>query len=158
MYVRHSKELKRELLLNDFINKYTLKVLPHGINLFKGLITALEKGVKVKILWSFEHDNRTLSEKQKNEDFELYKKVDLKVRELLNVSSSPNRLEMRYIYNKIPANYDIFDSKRIIFKIQDLLIPSRILACMNVLDPILAEKLRDRFLSIWTFEAINEKD
>ncbi|MFX0070290.1 MAG: TrmB family transcriptional regulator [Candidatus Hermodarchaeota archaeon] len=158
MYVRHLKELKRELLLNDFVNKYTLKVLQYGRRLFNGIISAVERGVNVKLLWSFEHDERPLSETQKENDFKLYQKVNTKLKELLNLSSLFNGFEMRYIYKKMPANYDIFDRKRIIFKIQDPLIPSRIYTCMNVLDPILAEKLRERFLSVWTFEAINERN
>ena len=63
---------------------------------------------------------------------------------------------MKFIFKRIPTSFDIFDRKRIIFKIQDPLRSSRIFSCMNVIDPILVNQLRDKFLNIWTFEAYNE--
>ncbi len=156
MYLRYAKELKDELLLNDFINIYTLKVLPYGKDLFQTIKEIVEKGVKVKLLWSFEHEERSLSETEKEKDFKLYKKVSFKLGEMFNLKFNFNGFEMKFIFKRIPTSFDIFDRKRIIFKIQDPLRPSRIFSCMNVLDPILANQLRDKFLNIWTFEASNE--
>ena len=156
MYMRHARELKEELLLNDFINEYTLKVLPYGKDLFGTIQDVVEKGVKVKLLWSFEHEERSLSETEKVEDFKLYKKVSFKLGEMFNLKSKFNGFEMKFVFKRIPTSFDIFDGKRIVFKIQDPLRPSRIFSCMNVLDPILAKQLRDKYLSLWTFEANDE--
>jgi len=157
MYMRHYKELQEELLLNDFINENTLKVLPYGRKLFEGIINAVNRGVQVKLLWSFEHDDRPLSENDKEEKLNLYNKIIKKLKEILNVTSVFNsRFEMRFVYKKISTNFDIFDKKRILFKLQNPLQPFQIFACMNVLDQNLAEKLREKYLSIWTFESLNE--
>jgi len=156
MYMRNYNELQEELLLNDFINESTLKILPYGRKLFEGIIQAINRGVQVKLLWSFEHDDRPLTEKEKEEKLNLYNKIVNKLREMLNINSDFNKkFEMRFIYKKIPTNYDLFDKKRIMFKLQNPLQPFQIFACMNVLDQNLAEKLREKYLSIWTFEAIN---
>jgi len=156
MYLRYARELKEELLLNDFINNYTLKVLPYGKDLFETIEEVLKRGVKVKLLWSFEHEERSLSETEKEEDFNLYKKVSFKLGEMFNLKSKFNGFKMKYVFKRIPTSFDIFDGKRIIFKIQDPLRPSRIFSCMNVLDPILANQLREKYLNVWTFEAFND--
>jgi sugar-specific transcriptional regulator TrmB len=156
MYMRYAVELKEELLLNDFINKYTLKVLPYGYELYRTIKEALERGVKVKLLWSFEHEERSLSETEKEKDYNLYKNVSFKLEEMLNLKSNFNGFKMKYVFKRIPTSFDIFDGKRIIFKIQDPLRQSRIFSCMNVLDPILANQLREKYLNVWMFEAFNE--
>ena len=65
--------------------------------------------------------------------------------------------EMRYLYRKIPTYYDIFDNSRVLIKLQNPLIPTQIFACMNVLDPILAQELANKYNNIWLFES-TEKD
>ena len=65
MYVKYYNELQEELLLNDFIDENTIKILPFTKKFFEGIINALNRGVNVKILWSFEHDTRILSEERK---------------------------------------------------------------------------------------------
>ncbi len=153
MYMKHYNELQEELLVNDFINENTIKVLPFGKKLFEGIINALNRGVKVKILWSFEHDTRPLSEERKKRNLEFYGKVVDKLKELYGLSTKNERLEMKFINKKISTNYDIFDKKRLFIKLQNPLKPSQIFACMNVLDPTLAENLREKFNQTWLFEA-----
>ncbi|UCD02428.1 MAG: TrmB family transcriptional regulator [Promethearchaeota archaeon] len=153
MYVKYYNELQEELLVNDFINENTIKVLPFGRKLFEGIINALNRGVNVKILWSFEHDTRPLSDERKKRNLELYGEVLDKLEELYNLSNKIERLEMRFINKRIPTNYDIFDKKRVFIKLQNPLKPSQIFACMNVLDPNLAENLREKFNQTWLFEA-----
>ena len=63
--------------------------------------------------------------------------------------------EMKFIYRRIPTLFDVFDSKRILFKLQNPLEPSRIFAAMNVLDPDLAEELKRMFMNVWLFEAVD---
>ena len=48
MYMRYSRELKEELLLNDFINNYTLKILPYGKDLFGTIKEVLETGDHIR--------------------------------------------------------------------------------------------------------------
>ena len=157
MYVKHYHELQEELLINDFIDENTIKVLPFGKKLFEGIINALNRDVNVKILWSFEHDTRPLSEERKKRNLELYGKVLDKLKELYGLSTKIERLEMKFINKRIPTNYDIFDKKRVFIKLQNPLKPSQIFACMNVLDPNLAENLREKFNQTWLFEANKRK-
>jgi len=153
MYAKHYHELQEELLFNDFIDENTIKVLPFTKKFFVGIINALNRGVNVKILWSFEHDTRPLSEERKKRNLELYGKVLAKLKELYGLSNKIDKLEMKFINKRIPTNYDIFDKKRVFIKLQNPLKPSQIFACMNVLDPNLAEKLREKFNQTWLFEA-----
>lgn len=63
---------------------------------------------------------------------------------------------MKYIFQRSPTYFDIFDKKRIMFKLQNPIKPYQIFACMNVVDPNLANDLREKFLSMWTFDAIED--
>ncbi|MFX1366782.1 MAG: TrmB family transcriptional regulator [Promethearchaeota archaeon] len=153
MYVKHQDEIQEELLVNNFINENTIKVLPFAKDLFEGLYNALNRGVNVKILWSFEYDKRPLLEEQKKSNLDLYDNLCNKLDELYSLSNNIEGLEMKFINKRIPTNYDIFDKKRIFIKLQNPLNPSQIFACMNVFDPNLAEKLRDKFIQTWLFES-----
>jgi sugar-specific transcriptional regulator TrmB len=157
MFVKYYNELQEELLVNDLINENTIKVLPFAKKLFEGIVNALNRGVNVKILWSFEHDTRPLSEEQRKRNLDLYGEVLDKLEELYNLSNKIDRLEMKFINKRIPTNYDIFDKKRVFIKLQNPLKPSQIFACMNVLDPNLAENLREKFNQTWLFEANKRK-
>ncbi len=157
MYVKHYNESQEELLVNDFINENTIKVLPMASSLFNGIYKALNRGVNVKILWSFEHDTRSLSEDRKKRNLALYEEVLNKLEDLYGLSTQIDELEMKFIHKRIPTNYDIFDKKRVFIKLQNPLKPSQIFACMNVLDINLAEKLREKFSQTWLFEAIKRK-
>jgi len=145
-------ELQEELLLNDFINQNTLKVLPYGKNLFEPIKKAVDRGIRTKLLWNFGHDDRPLTEEQKVNDVVIFKKVVKKLEELFGLSTDIPGLEIKFIHKNIPINHDIFDKKRIIFKLQNPLKPAQVFACMNVLDPKLAEELREKFLNLWLFE------
>ena len=71
-----------------------------------------------------------------------------------SISTKMKEFDMKYIYKRFPTYYDIFDSQRVIIKLQNPLQISRIFACMNVLDTTLAEALREMFLNTWLLEAI----
>ncbi|MFX0072528.1 MAG: TrmB family transcriptional regulator [Candidatus Hermodarchaeota archaeon] len=155
LFVKYYNEAKDEMLFNDFINKSTLKILDFGHTLYEPIKNALDRGVSAKFLWSFQHDDRPLSEIQKSHNLNLFKKIVKKHEELFGISSKNHDLEMKYIHKRTPTLYDIFDKKRIIIKLQNPLKPFQIFSCMNVLDPDMAKELRKKFLSIWTFEALN---
>jgi sugar-specific transcriptional regulator TrmB len=157
MYVKYFHELQDELLMIDFINKNTVKILPYGKKLFEGIKRALEHGVRVKILWSFGFDDRPLLDDQKIKNSVLFKQISEKLLDLYNLSTGMHEFEMKFIYKRIPSYYDIFDKKRIIFKLQNPLNPWQIFASMNVLDPTLAKDLREKYYDVWTFEAFDEE-
>ena len=153
LHIKKLDELQEELLMTGFLNKDTITVLPYGKGLFLGLIRALNRGVNLKLLWSFEFDQRPLTETQKAEAFILYQEFQKKLKELFNLSTELEGLEMKFIYRKFPTYYDIFDRKRVFIKLQNPVKSAQIFACLNVLDSNLAKELREKFLAIWSFEA-----
>ncbi len=156
LYIKKFKELQDELLMTGFLNENTLKILPYAKNFYNGIFNALNRGVQIKYLWSFEFDERPLSDEEKNRNILLFNKLISKLRELFNLSTIPNEFELKFIHKRIPTYYDIFDKKLVLVKLQNPLEPQRIFVGMNVLDPDLANALREKFLAMWMFEAIEE--
>jgi len=156
LYKKFCYDTKNELLVNSFINENTIKILPYGKDLFEPYKLALDRGVRLKYLWSFEHDGRPLSNEQKSHDAEIFGKIKQLLEELYHLSVERPNFEMRYINKKTPTYYDISDKERIIFKLQNPLKPYQIFASMHVMDPDLAEKLRQKYLNVWNLEAIEE--
>lgn len=95
-----------------------------------------------------------MSEEQKSRNENLFKKLSKKLKEFFNLSSNINEFEMRYIQKKIPTFYDIFDNNRVLIKLQNPLKPWQIFACLNVLDPVLAYDLTEKYENMWLFDAI----
>ena len=155
VYNKHLKELQEELLMIGFIDNNTIKILPSSKIVFRGIKEAINRGVEVKFLWSFEYDERTLTEEQKAKNKRLYGELSSKLKELFNLSTNTSGFEMKIIHKKIPFYYDIFDRKRIILKLQNPLKLWQIFACINVIDINLAKELRDKFNYIWSFETLN---
>ena len=154
LYIKKSNETKDEILDTGFLNENTFKVLPRARNLYRGIKNALNRGVQVKYLWSFEYDNRTLPEELIKKNFELFNELKVKFENLFNLSCEKNKFEMKFIHRKIPTYYDIFDKKRILIKLQNPLKYYQFFACMDMIDLNLAKELREKFLEIWQFEAI----
>jgi sugar-specific transcriptional regulator TrmB len=154
LYKKFCYDTINEILVNSFINENTLKIIPYGKDLFESYKHALERGVRIKYLWSFEHDERPLSAEQKTHNAELVAQIKQLLEELYDLSVERPNFEMRYIYKKTPTYYDISDRERIIFKLQNPLKPYQIFASMYVMDPNLAEKLRQKYLNVWNLEAI----
>ncbi|MFX1379690.1 MAG: TrmB family transcriptional regulator [Promethearchaeota archaeon] len=157
-YATYINEAQEEIILNEFINKGTLKVIPHAKLIYAPLRNAVDRGVIVKDLWCFEYDTRPLTNEQKKENSEVFQELKKLQDELYGLSTNIHEFNMKYINHKTTTYFDIFDKKRVIFKLQNPLKPYQIFACMNVIDPSLAEELRDKFLSMWTFEALDGKD
>ncbi|NHI94840.1 MAG: TrmB family transcriptional regulator [Candidatus Lokiarchaeota archaeon] len=153
LYSKRFKELQNELLMTGFINEMTPKILKYATPLFEGIKNVLERGVVVKYLWSFEHDERPVANNQIQKYLELYGKIVLKSKEIYNLTPKMQNFEMKFIFKRFPTYFDIFDEKRVIIKLQNPIQPSRILVCLDILDPNLASELKKRFDSIWTFEA-----
>ncbi|HEY0088094.1 MAG TPA: helix-turn-helix domain-containing protein [Candidatus Lokiarchaeia archaeon] len=155
LYRKFCYDLKEELLINGFINQNTSKIIPFGEKFFGPFKEAANRGVKIKFLWSFEHDERPLTIEQKLQDAELFKNIKENLKDMHGLSEENSNFGVKYIYVKTPTYYDVFDKERIIFKLQNPLKSYQIFACINVLDRNLAENLRQKFLNVWTFEALN---
>jgi hypothetical protein len=140
--------------MTGFLNENTLKVLPQAKNFYKGIHIALNRGIQVKYLWSFEFDERSISEEQKAMNEMIFKKLSEKLKNLYNISSKLDKFEMRYIEKRIPTSYDIFDNNRVLIKLRNPLKPWQIFACLNVLDPVLAHELKEKYENMWLFDAI----
>lgn len=154
LYSKTLQEIQEELLITGFINENTLKVLPYGELIYKGIYNALQRGVRIKYLWSFEYDKRPLTEDIIINAKELYSNLLTSLKDLFNLTPEIRGFEMRYIYTRIPSYYDIFDRKRILFKLQDPSKSYEIFSCLNILYPLLAEELRKTFLRVWELEAM----
>ncbi|MFX0029992.1 MAG: TrmB family transcriptional regulator [Candidatus Hermodarchaeota archaeon] len=153
MYVKYINEAKEEIIFNEFINESTIKILPFGKIVYEPLYNAVKRGVKVRDLWSFEYDKRTLSQEEKIQNIEIFKKICEIQEDLYNLSPRLTGFQMKYIFQRTTTYFDIFDKRRVVFKLQNPLKPYQIFASMNVIDPNLAEDLRTKFLQMWRFEA-----
>ncbi|MFW9938342.1 MAG: TrmB family transcriptional regulator [Candidatus Thorarchaeota archaeon] len=153
LYSSTLKEIQEEILMTGFLNESTLKVLPYGDLIYNGLYNALQRGVRIKYLWSFEYDKRPLTEDIIINAKELYSNLKTSLEDLYKLSTEIKGFEMKYIFTRIPSYYDIFDRKRILFKLQDPSKSYEIFSCLNILYPHLAEELRKTFLRVWEIEA-----
>jgi sugar-specific transcriptional regulator TrmB len=137
-----------ELLLTGFINKRTLKLFQKSGWLFNYLKIPLKRGVKVKILWSFEYDYRAVSESEREQDqmrfFQLKTTIENQFREM-GVENLP---EMKAIPQNLMTYYDIIDKDRVLLKLRSPA-SSRVFACMNILDPQFSKQLSLQFTELW---------
>lgn len=156
LYIKKINELEEEVLMTGFLNEGTILVLrhPYARNFYEAIVNAQQRGVQIKYLWSCECDERPLSKEEINRNEELYAKLLKNLEKQFKLSSKLTGVEMRFIHKRIPTFYDIFDRKRVLFKLQNPTQPSQIFACMNVLDPDLATELRKKFDELWVFTAI----
>lgn len=153
-YMNYIKKTEGEILFNDFVDEKTLKLLTQGKRVYQPIREALERGVKMKHLWNFQIDKRFLTEEIQKESKEIFDQIVKLHEEVFNIFPDGKTFAIRYIHQKIPTLYDIFDKKRIVFKLQNPLKPRQIFATMNVMDPELASKLRENFLRVWSLESL----
>lgn len=154
LYEQKMKEVQEELLMTGFINENTIKVLPYGKAIYNGIRNVLSRGVQVKYLWSFDFDNRTLSNDLIEKNKELYLNIKSKMKALYGVSDENEGFEMKYMHKRIPSYYDIFDTKQVLLKLQNPINVSQIYASINIIDINLAEDLKKRFYQLWVFEGL----
>ncbi|MFX1387865.1 MAG: TrmB family transcriptional regulator [Promethearchaeota archaeon] len=157
LYLKRINALKANLLMTGFLNENTLKILPRAKPFYKGILIALNRGIQVKYLWSFECDERPLSEEHNAKNEMLFKKLSKKLKDLFNLSSKIPEFEMKFMQKRIPTFYDIFDNNRVLIKLQNPVIPWQIFACLNILDPVLAHDLTEKYEQMWLFDAVKEK-
>ena len=150
LYNRRASELKEEVLMTGFINENTFKVIPYAQDLYASLNSAYNRGVRVKYLWSFEHDALTDKERAQNGAFSQQLKEDLK--KYYDIPIDLKGFEIRFIHKRLPTYYDIFDKERVIIKLLHPLEPSKVFACIDVLDHDLAKQLRAQYLEMWAFK------
>jgi len=151
MYINYINESQDEILFTGFLNENTLKVLPLGRKFYKSIILAINRGVNVKFLWSFDHDERILSEEQKKEDLNVFSQLITLYKERFNMNPEKMNFEVKFVFKKMASYFDIIDNKRILLKLQDLLNPPLIFACINVLDPNLANIMRKNYLDLMLY-------
>jgi sugar-specific transcriptional regulator TrmB len=153
LYINSIRELEEELLINVLIDKNTSKRITFLKRVFDEIFKALNRGIQIKFLCSFKNEEEQFSERTKINQIKLYNDLTEKFKNVYNLSSSTDGLEIRATFTNIPTYYDLFDKKRVILRLQNPLNPSDIFACLNVLDPKLALELRKKFLNIWLFNA-----
>ncbi len=154
LYAKYISSAKNEIIFNEFFNETTLKIIPHGHLVYNSLKEAVDRGVEVKDLWSFEFDARPLTEELKQKCHQSFEQLQNLLATLYGFTPKLPNFRIKYIYHRMPSNFDIFDKKRIIFKLKNPLKPYQIFSVMNVVDLGLAEDLRGKFLSMWNFESI----
>ncbi len=154
LYIKKINELQEELLITGFLNEGTLKILPRAQKFYASIYNALQRGVAVKYLWSFECDDRPLFEEDSGRHLKLFNELRRKLTELFDLSPQTGAFETQFIHKRIPTYYDIFDKKRVLMKFQNPINSSQIFAGINIFDPNLAEELRRKFLALWIFEAM----
>ena len=156
-YIRHSKEINEELLLTGFISDKTFDNLQFLKQLYKNVYDAIERGVFVKYLWSFEYDNvRPLTYVHILNNRKKFGILVSKFKDLFNLKIEKKNFEMRFIHNRIPNYFDIFDKERLMIKFQNVSNSSHVSNCLDIVDLKLAEYYRKEFLNIWFFEAIED--
>ena len=153
VYIKFINESETELLFNDFVNRHTLKILKFGKLIFEPIREAVERGVNVKSLWSFQYDDRHLTEENKVKTSEEFKTIVESHEKSFGLSNDLDGYEMKYVHKRIPTLYDIIDRKRVMLKLLNPLKPTQVFSCLNVQDLTLAEELRKKFLRIWELEA-----
>ena len=99
-YVKFIDESETELLFNDFVSKDTIKILKYGKVLCEAIGNAVDRGVKVKNLWSFQYDDRPLTKENKNEASEEFKKIVETHKELYGLPNDLDGYEIKYVHKK----------------------------------------------------------
>lgn len=153
LYEQKCSELQEELLITGFVNDRTVRVLRYARDLFNSFKSAYNRGVRIRYLWSFQFDDRPLTDEQIEHNFEIRKVMKQKFNELFGVSDEMKGFQMRYLHKRIPTIYDIFDKERVIIKLLNPLRPYQIFGCINVFDIKLATELRRQYLEMWNLES-----
>jgi sugar-specific transcriptional regulator TrmB len=155
LFVKESRDLKEELLATSILNDNIIDLVSYGRKYFQELHKASRRGVKIKYLWSPEPEKgKPLTLSQINKNQAIFKKMEMRLKDLYNLSNELEGFKLRFIPKRIPTNFNIFDSSRVIIKMQNPFNTSEILSVMSVLDPNLAQELRKLFFNLWDYESI----
>jgi len=153
LYDQKCSELQEELLVTGYVSDRTMRILRYARELFNSFKGAYNRGVRIKYLWTFQFDERPLTEEQIEHNLEIRKVIKQRFKELYGVTDTMKGFEMRYIHKRIPTIFDIFDKERVIIKLLNPLRPYQIFGCINVFDIKLATELRRRYLEMWNLES-----
>ena len=154
LFIKESKDLKEELLATSIINDSIIDLIHYGKPYFHELHKALSRGVEIKYIWSPEPDRgKPLTLSQINKNQATFKELKERLKDTYDLSNETERFQIRFIPKRIPTNFNIFDSKRVVIKMQNPLRTSEILSVMSVLDPDLAMELRKTFFNLWDYES-----
>ncbi len=154
LFVKESRDLKEELLATSLINDNIIDLISFGKPYFQELREALNRGVEIKYIWSLEpNKGKSLTLSQINKHQTTYKELKRRLKDFYNLSNEIEGFNIKFIPKQIPTNFNIYDKKRVIIKMQNPLKTSEILSVMNVLDPDLAIKLRKTFFDLWDYES-----
>jgi len=152
LYLQYFREVQEEILITEFINDTTLKVLNQAGNFFEELSNTVDHGINVKMLWCFENNQTEPINNEAN--YELFSQLKEKHKEF-GLTNEKKGFEIKTLFRRIPTYFDIFDKKRVILKLQNPTQPRMIFASLNIIDPDLANQLRTHFNNIWIYEAIS---
>lgn len=154
VFIKESKNLKEELLATSILNNRIVDLTIYGKQYFQELYKALNRGVEIKYIWSPEPDrDKPLTLSQINKSQAIYKELKKILKDYYNISDEIEGFKLKFIPKRIPTNFNIFDSRRVLIKMQNPLRTSEILSVMNVLDPELAMELRKTFFNLWYYES-----
>ncbi len=147
-------ESREEVLLTGFINEHSVKLLTLATKLIDSINDALDRGVHVKSLLTFEYDHRILSEVQKTEINKIVSVIRKKFAEV-GLSIDREGYELKFTLKQFPNSYDVIDKERVFMKLQNPSAVWQIFACLNIVDPPLAVELRKKYLNIWHFDSFS---
>ena len=82
----------------------------------ESIIFALDRGVQVKALMSFEYDNIPISDLQELEINKLIHEIRENFRDL-GLSSDRDGYDLRFTFKRFPNCYNIIDNERVIMKL-----------------------------------------
>jgi hypothetical protein len=71
------------------------------------------------------------------------------------MSTEREGFELRFTQKRFPNCYDVIDRKRVIMKLQNPSAPWQIYACLNIVDPRLADELGKKYYNVWRFDTIS---
>jgi sugar-specific transcriptional regulator TrmB len=155
LYRDRIPDMEKEFLMTGFINEKTIKIIPGIKYLFGGLASFMERQGQVKILWSFDLDERNPSPAQLEKNDDTYRLLMENLERALHVSSFGGNFEQKYVNQRISTYFDIFDDTRVILKLRNPIKPTQIFACISVLDPNLARELKKYYMEMWMTTAIS---
>ena len=154
LFVKESRNLKEELLATSTINDNIIDLISFGKPYFQELRKALDRGVEIKYIWSPEPGKgKSLTLAQINKSHAIYKELKKILKDYYNLSDEIEGFKLKFTPKRIPTNFNVFDSRRVLIKMQNPLRTSEILSVLNVLDPELAMELKKTFFNLWYYES-----
>ncbi|OLS15018.1 MAG: putative transcriptional regulator [Promethearchaeota archaeon CR_4] len=154
MYQTHIHEIEQGFLGMGFINEHTEQVLASVRDLFDEFTKFLAHRGQVRFLWSFDFDERDLTDAQKADNDHVFQRICQVVQDGLHLSLLSPAVEMKYMHTRIPIYFDLFDRTRAIIKLRNPFSPSQIISCITILDREIVNQFVRYFDFLWFSHAI----